>query len=305
MVKEVELSSFDIRFQSHRLFSNSLEKQLLCSIASKGIHTPLFGVDIKETPVLLDGFKRYRCARKLHIPIVPYESFGTDEAEGILRLIYQSTTRSLTIVEQARFIDELNSVYGMRVSDIAMRLEKSKSWVSVRKGLVDTMSNLVKEKIFSGAFPMYSYMYTLRPFIRINKIPYHKIDEFVQLVSGKNLSIRDIDLLASGFFKGGEDIARQIRRGNIEWGLRRLRKFCFDKKTNECNKLERSVLRDFEIILNYMQRLTNKSIYNQLKHKEFFAQATIIVGGILRHLPDFTQTIKEFYDQSRETKSDL
>ncbi|RZB35720.1 MAG: hypothetical protein SRB2_02847 [Desulfobacteraceae bacterium Eth-SRB2] len=55
---------------------------------------------------------------------------------------------------------------------------------------------------FSGHFPVYAYMYTLRPFIRMNGINKKEVDIFVSSVAGKNLSIRDIEILAHGYFKG-------------------------------------------------------------------------------------------------------
>jgi hypothetical protein len=66
--------------------------------------------------------------------------------------------------------------------------------------MIDQMSEYVMEKIFNGQFPAYSYMYSLRPFIRMNGTTKKEIDEFVGLVSGKDLSIRDLDILAHGYF---------------------------------------------------------------------------------------------------------
>jgi len=38
-----------------------------------------------------------------------------------------------------------------------------------------------------------------------------EIDRFVDMVSGKGLSIRDIDILANGYFKGSDDLRQQIK----------------------------------------------------------------------------------------------
>jgi hypothetical protein len=52
---------------------------------------------------VLNGFKRYRCARKLRLATVPYSSLGPDEAVGILSLLRTSNNRALSILEQAAF----------------------------------------------------------------------------------------------------------------------------------------------------------------------------------------------------------
>jgi len=65
MVKQVEILSFDLRFEGHRLRNKAAERILLASISENGIRDPLQGVDMEDTRILLNGFKRYRCAKKL------------------------------------------------------------------------------------------------------------------------------------------------------------------------------------------------------------------------------------------------
>ena len=204
-MEQVELSSFDLRYENCRMKSRGFESILLGSISEYGIRDPLQGVDTNEVRILLDGFKRYRCSKRLGIGIVPYSSLGDDEASGIIELLRISNSKSLSILEQARLIDELMTTHNMSNWEIARSLEKSKSWVSVRSGIIGEMSEFVRNKIFSGKFPVYSYMYTLRQFMRINCVTKKDVDEFVNLVSGKHLSLRDIELLAHGYFKGSEE----------------------------------------------------------------------------------------------------
>lgn len=296
MVEQVEISSLDLRYQDCRMRCSGAEKALLLSILDKGIRDPLQGIDTEQCRILLDGFKRYRCANKLGIGIVPYSSLSSDEATGIIELIRMSNATSLSILEQAKLIDELKSVHHMSVSEIARLVDKSKGWVGMRVGIIGQMSPLVMSKIFGGKFPVYAYMYTLRPFIRMNGINKNEIDEFVGSVAGKKLSIRDIELLAHGFFKGSDELRRQIKSGNILWALSRLK----DTSANagDCTELERQTLRDLEITQKYMQRVTYKSFDKRLKNNTFFAQANLLTGGILRQLDAFTQAIRQFYDRS-------
>src|SRR5260370_42110868 len=96
-----------------------LEARLLASIAVRGIEEPLEGVDRADGNILLNGFKRDRCASKLGIRVAPYASLGEDEALGILNLLRVSNDRSLTILEQARFIDELGKLHPMNGAPMA------------------------------------------------------------------------------------------------------------------------------------------------------------------------------------------
>lgn len=303
MIEHVEISSLDLRYESYRMKSPGAERAMLCLISDNGIRDPLQGVDTKEVRILLDGFKRYRCAKRLGIGIVPYCSLGSDEALGIIELLRISNSMSLSILEQAKLIDELKTVHKMCNWEIARLLEKSKSWVSMRCGIIGEMSECVMNKIFSGKFPVYSYMYTLRQFIRMNYITKGDINEFVSLVSGKHLSIRDIELLAHGYFKGPDEFREQIKSGNIAWGLSRLKDRSIN--TTACTEFERGMLNELEITQKYMQRVIMKSKDSRFKTNSFYSQANLLAGGILRQMDIFSKAVREFYDRSGQTQSHL
>lgn len=299
MVKQVEISSFDLRYESCRMKNPGAEKSLLTSILLHGIRDPLQGVDAAESRILLNGFKRYRCAQKLSIKIVPYFSLGSDEALGIINLLRLTNCKRLTIIEQARLIDELKALCEMSISEIAGLLEKSKGWVGMRAGLIKEMSQRVMDKIFSGQFPAYSYMYTLRPFIRMKGIENQEVDEFVDSVSGKALSIRDIELLAHEYFTGSFDFREQVKSGNVSWGLSCLKEQY--QPANDCTQLEQGMLNVLEAIKKYMQRFALLSRDNRLQSNCFFAQANLLAGEILKHRDKFYKQIEAFYDKSGQT----
>ncbi len=200
MTRSVELSALDLRYESYRMRNPAAEARLLGSIAGRGIEQALEGVDAAGGgSILLNGFKRYRCAAKLRIRMAPYASLGEDEAAAIVNLLRVSNDRSLTILEQARFIEELRQRDAMSVADIAGQLSRSKSWVSMRLGLIAEMSTVVRDKLFRGEFPVYPYMYTLRQFMRMNGVKKQDIEDFVVALAGKKLSLREIEQLAHGY----------------------------------------------------------------------------------------------------------
>ena len=296
METQIEITDLDLRYENHRLKSPGAEKIMLNSILEKGIRDPLQGVDTRDHKILLDGFKRYRCAKKLNIAIVPYICLGNDEALAIIQLIRLSNAKSLSIVEQARWIDELKNVCLMSTADIARMLEKSKSWVSMRSGLIAQMTDCVKDNIFKGKFPVYSYMYTLRQFMRMNGNDKKEIDQFVESVAGKGLSTRDIELLAHGYFKGSDEFRQQIRSGNLSWSLKSLRESSQARKN--CTEVERAMLTSLEVTQKYMQRLIVQFKDNRYQTGDFYAQANLLSGGILRQLEAFAKGLRGFHDQS-------
>ena len=121
MSESVELSSLNLRYEGYRLRDVTREARLLASIADRGIEEPLEGVDTADGHLLLNGFKRCRCAQKLGIGIVPRNvavSTATSMAVVLVELrepwvqrdiciVYRST-EELTRVEQSfvRFCNE-------------------------------------------------------------------------------------------------------------------------------------------------------------------------------------------------------
>jgi hypothetical protein len=299
MVEKIEIINLDLRYEKFRLKSKKIERALLASIIENDIQEPLKGVDLGDgTKILLDGFKRYRCAKKLKIGMVPYNSFGSDEPLGIIKLIRTSIARPLTILEQAKMIDELKKVHGMSHGDIANLLQKSKAWVSMRTGILGEMSESVAKRVFNGDFPVYSFMYTLRKFIRMNSIRKKEIDEFVKLVAGKGLSIRDIELLANGFFKGSDNLRQQIKEGHITWGLNQLKKSSF--RTTECTNTEQMMLRDLESVQRYMQKITYRARDDSLGNDTFQVQASLLIQGIVDIMDNFMIAVRGLYDRCEQ-----
>jgi hypothetical protein len=296
MGESVELSTLDLRYEDHRLRDDARESRLLASIAERGIEAPLEGADTPEARFLLNGFKRYRCAKKLGIGCVPYVSLGQEEVTGILGLMRVSTDKALGILEQARFIADLLTIHGMSVAEVAETLCRSKAWVSMRRSLLDEMSRKVQQILFRGAFPVYCYMYTLRPFRRMNSVSQDEIERFMQAVAGKRLSVRDIELLAHGYFRGPASLREAIDGGKLGWSLDQMKSVPEDLEG--CNEFERVLLKDLQTLQKYMQRVMAKCHDPRLKSRAFHAQANLLVGGLLSRFEPFYERMKEFHDRS-------
>jgi hypothetical protein len=293
MAEEVELSALDLRYEGYRMKQPSIEARLLSAIAERGIEEALEGVG---NHILLNGFKRYRCAKALKLSTAPYVSLGGDEVVGITSLLRTSNDKALSILEQAAFIDELKNVRMMHVGEIAAELCRSKAWVSMRAGLIAGMSLKVREKLFNGEFPVYSYMYTIRQFMRMNGVTLEQAEQFVEAVSGRKLSVRDIERLARGCFCGPESFRQEVLSGNIALSLAQMRRV--PDSPDGCNEFERVLLKDLEIAGKYMQRIVSKSADRKLTSRTFYAQSGLLAAGILSRVQTFIHTIKALHDRS-------
>lgn len=296
MSESIELSTLNARYEGHRLRDDAAEARVLASMAERGIEKPLEGVDTSEARLLLDGFKRRRSAKKLGIGTVPYVSLAEEEASGIIALMRVAPNKSLQILEQAKFVVELLTIHGMSVGDVAESLSRSTGWVCMRRNLMDQMSEATERILFRGTFPVYSYMYTLRPFMRMNSVTTRDVERFIEVVAGQRLSVRDIELLADGYFRGPESLRSAIAEGKLNWSLDQMKNVPDD--LDGCSDFERVLLKEFRSLQQSMRRVVLKCQDRRLESRPFYAQANLLTAGLLSNLDTFKERMKAFHDRS-------
>jgi len=110
------------------------------------------------------------------------------------------------------------------------------------------------------------------------------------------LSVRQIEQLAHGYFRGPESLRQEIANGNLTLPLKRLREA--SQSPDGCSDFERATLRDLELTHKYMQRLIAKSPDQRLKSRPFHAQANLLSAAILSRAPALNQSLKQLHDRS-------
>ncbi len=303
MSLEVEINELDFRYEKKRMRSLPKERQLLTSIMEVGITDSLWGVVMSTgEKILLDGFKRVRCARKIGLHVVPFESLGNDEPAGIIAMLRAANRSVISLLEQAVFVEELGKTHGLNVSEIALRLQKSKSWVRVRMQALTEMSDTTRLAILEGSFPLYSYLYTLHPYRRLSGgASKSEVDEFVKIVSGKGMSAREIERLSGAYFRGGDEMREQLRKGDLGWCLDEMGKREEAASSSELTESENRIVRDLEIVSGVMGRLGIKLPGQAALRPAFRARADLLADQIISKLTPFTKTVRDFYDRCRKT----
>jgi ParB/RepB/Spo0J family partition protein len=300
---EVEITSIDMRFEHTRFKDAASERKLAASIMERDILEPLQVIvnEPEHRYILLDGFKRYRCAKKLEKGIVPVEQISDDIVTGILVLLRRNNSRGLTTMEQAALIDELHNRYGLRVQEIAMRLEHSCAWVSVRLNMINEMSDLIRQKIMDGALPARAYMYGIRSFTRVKRVSGERVDDFVKAVSGKGLSTRELFFLARAYFTGGTAIERVILEGDVHRALKLVMEDTDPVPTLDTDQQE--FIKDLRSAAISMRRVTANADTINTVPASGLVQVNLWSNTILANLNDFTKTIKDIYDRSGPPRS--
>jgi hypothetical protein len=123
-----------------------------------------------------------------------------------------------------------------------------------------------------------------------------QIDRFVTAVAGKGLSVREIELLADGYFRGPASLRQAIEAGKLGWSLDRMNQVPQDQEG--CNEFERVLLNDLAMLQKCMQRVLTKLIDPRLTSRTFYAEANLLAGALLSRWPVFQERMKEFHDRS-------
>jgi ParB/RepB/Spo0J family partition protein len=162
---EVELHQLTLRYERLRKRHPRAERSLLTSLAEIGQQTPVVVVGEAERFVLIDGYKRVRALRRLARDVVLATCWELEEVEALL--LERGLRRgSEDALDQAWLLAELQERFGSSLEELARRFEHSKSWVSGRLALIQSLPISVQEQVRLGAISAHAAMKYLVPMAR-------------------------------------------------------------------------------------------------------------------------------------------
>jgi hypothetical protein len=132
--------------------------------------------------------------------------------------------------------------------------------------------------------------------MRMNGVGQSEIERFVQAIAGQRLSVREIELLAHGYFRGPTSLRQAIDEGNWKWSLQQMQAVPEDPEG--CSDFERALLRDLERLLKSMQGVMTRCDDARLQTRDFHAQANLLLASLLGRRESFFKKMEEFYDRS-------
>jgi ParB/RepB/Spo0J family partition protein len=304
-METIELSALDLRLEHTRRKDSEAQRRLLSSIIEHDIREPLVvsACDTAHRYVLLDGFKRFRCAVKLGMSIVPVQCIAQDVPSGVSALFRRTSAGALSTMEEAALIEQLYKKYNLTIYDISVSLERSPTWVSLRLGMISELSDLVRNKIMSGAFPARAYMYGIKSFTRVNKVSQELIDAFVTAVSGKGLSTRNLDTLSRAYFCGGAALRQLVDQGNVRRALAMIAVDTPMQRGKTKDDRDRFFALELKAVATALHRIITDGAEASLSASPLRQDINLWSGEIQKHLEAFTEAIKRLHDRSGPTVS--
>jgi ParB/RepB/Spo0J family partition protein len=198
---EIELQQLELRYERLRLVRPARERRLLASLAESGQQAPIVVVSdaAPERFVVIDGYKRIRCLRRLTQDTVHALRLELEEAEALMVSRLMGAAEAETALEQAWLLDELATRFGLSQDVLARRFERSVSWVSRRLALVRELPDAVQDRVRRGEIVPHAAVKYLVPLARAKK---SDCEGLVAAIGATRVSSRDMGRLYAGWRDG-------------------------------------------------------------------------------------------------------
>jgi len=208
-IKEISLDALDFRYEKLRSKSPNQEKRLLASLGESGQQSPIVVVSAGETGryVVIDGHKRARALRKLKADVVKAVISQAMAPEALVMAYQMKAGAGYNVLEEALLVCELCRGCGWTLNQAAQVLDKSKSWISRRLGLVESLPEAVLDVVHKGRIGAYAAMKYLLPLARANA---KACEELALKLSCLELTSREIGLICAHYGTGMGAAAKRI-----------------------------------------------------------------------------------------------
>jgi len=128
-------------------------EQMKATLTAHGQLTALVVVKRQSGVELIDGFKRHRAAEQMGWTTLRVMSMDVDEqGQWAAMLALNRATHSMSVLEEALVLREMVAM-GMTQTQIGQILNRHKSWVSRRIGLIERLHPELVEQIREGMLP--------------------------------------------------------------------------------------------------------------------------------------------------------
>ena len=202
---ELELHQLELRYERVRKRAPGAERALVGSLAEHGQQLPIVVVGEDARFIVIDGYKRVRALRRLSRDTVRATDWRLPEIEALL-LERRLRVRGEDALDQAWLLAELQERFGLSLEELGDRFERSKSWVSRRLGLIQTLPALIQDQVRSGALAAHAAMKYLLPLARANAAA---AAQLAATIAPLRLSSRQVGALYAGW-QSGTQRTRQL-----------------------------------------------------------------------------------------------
>jgi len=152
-ILKVKPSEVDLRFKKFRTLPEAAMKAMVKSLEKQGQLTPIVVSSDGDYWVLIDGFKRQRAAEVLGLSHLTATLMSCQGALMKAHMYLLNKGSGFTMIEEGMLIRDLVETEGLQQVEVAVMLERHKSWVSRRLDMIRRLSSQMLEDLKLGLIP--------------------------------------------------------------------------------------------------------------------------------------------------------
>lgn len=152
-IVSVPLSKLDIRLKRLRNTAESSVQAMVMSLKKRGQLTPVVAARQGSVYILIDGFKRQMAAEILNLKSLLVIIVQWKEVIQKAQMYLLNKNNGFTMIEEGLLIRELVEKDGLNQTEVAILLDRHKSFVSRRLAIIRDLCPQVIEDIKLGLLP--------------------------------------------------------------------------------------------------------------------------------------------------------
>jgi ParB family chromosome partitioning protein len=150
---QLEFHQLDRRWEHLRVRHPARQRRLLASLAESGQQMPIVVVAAEDHPdryVVIDGYKRIAALEQLGRDTVEAVVWPMSEAAAVLLDRSLRLSEHETALEVGWLLAELERRFDYGLDELALRFDRSVSWVSRRLALVEILPEAIQRQVREG-----------------------------------------------------------------------------------------------------------------------------------------------------------
>lgn len=158
----IELDRLALTFASLRVLEPARVNRLAASLAAEGQRAPV----LVSRGTLIDGYHRVAALRQLGRDEVEMVELDLDAGKALLLAWRLEGGRRRSALEEGWLLRELICEQGRTQAELAAEMNRPRSWISERLGIVRVLPDPVQEAVRAGRIPPHGAMKVLVPMAR-------------------------------------------------------------------------------------------------------------------------------------------
>ena len=249
---QLELEQLDRRYETLRIVEAGRLARLEASVAQLGQQSPVLVVAEGDRYVLVDGYQRVAVLERLGRDLVDVAVLPMEEVGALLEVWRLEAMRRRSALEDGWLLAQLIERHGLSQAQIAVRMQRSKSWVSGRLSLIRVLPESVQDAVRTGVVPPQGAARFLVPMTRVSS---KQCQHLVEALGSSPISVRELERVYLAWRAGDDEQRERIVRQ--PWLLLKAEDAITD--LDEVDAVEPDTLvRQLEVLLGIVRRLRQR-----------------------------------------------